>query len=215
MEKSFIIMNILHYSTLLIVLFVGSITFRRLSTGQKIILVGKCFDLGLAVYGSIRIYNGLYSVPIVSVAEFIWLGIQLVYVDHELRIMRNKKLFRILGVLFLSIIPLHWIFFGGLNYRGVSQTLISLYLIIAYFYCITYRPVNTSGQLLRWGLLLSITCNFLFAVFVDYITWKMQIDFGDTLIMLYYRVVDVEQLLITISFLMAYFQKKKTHQLQE
>lgn len=209
MEQSFIIKHVLHYSTLLIAIFAGSITFRSLSIGQKIILVGKSIDLILALYGSIRIYNGLYSVPVVSVAEFIFLGIQLVYLDHEVKTIRKKELFRLLGVLLLSIIPMQWFFWGGLNYRGDSGILISLYLIIAYFYCITNRPVNTSEQILRWGLLLTITCNFLHTVFADYISWNLQTDAALIYMNLYYRIFDIELILITISFIMAYLRRKK------
>jgi hypothetical protein len=215
MEQPFIVKIILHHFTLFVAITAGAISFRKLSVGQKIIWGECCLTLSLGIWTAIRIYYGFYSTPIVSTFEFICYGIELVYIDYELGAFRKKKLFRILGVFLLSLIPLNWIYCWSLNYRGASQILISLYLITFYFYCIIYRPANHSNMILRWALLFYVMGNFLHATFKDFIIWKLEPELSRTISNVSYRLGDIEFFLITISFLMAYFQKKKTLQFQE
>ena len=215
MEQSFLLKFLLHFFTLFIALFAGSISFRRLSNGQKIILAHNYVVLFFGIWGAIRIYNGLYSIPLNSVGEFIVLGIQLLYIDNELEIFRKKKLFRIVGVILLISIPLQWMILGSLNYQSDSTILVHLYVISCLFYCIIYRPVNTSDQLLRWALLLFGTGYFFHAVFADYITWNLAHDLSLRLTKLFYRLSDLEMLLIAISFLMSNFRNKNSYQIKD
>jgi hypothetical protein len=215
MDKQFLVYNFLHFFTLFVAIAAGIISFRKLSTGQKIIFAEQIMFLATGIWSSYRIYNGLYSIPVNSLSEFLCYGIEFFYFDYELRTHRKNYLFRICGILLLSIIPLQWMIVGSLNYRGDSQIPISLYLIIFNFYCIICRPVNLSNMILRWALLSYNAGTFLLVTYKDYLIWEVDPNISGKLTTASYRLSDIQLLLITISFLMAYFQKKKTLQLQE
>ena len=215
MDKQFLVYNFLHFFTLFVAIAAGIISFRKLSTGQKIIFAEQIMYLATGIWSSYRIYNGLYSIPVTSLSEFMCYGIEFFYFDYELRTHRKKYLFRICGVLLLSIIPLQWINCGSLNYRGDSQIPIFLYLIIFNLYCIIYRPVDLSNIILRWAILLYNAGTFLLVTYKDYLIWEVDPNISGKLTTASYRLSDIQLLLISISFLMAYFQKKKTLQLQE
>jgi len=215
MDKQFLVYNFLHFFTLFVAIAAGGISNSKLSIGQKIIFVELIINLISGIYSSYRIYNGLYSVPVVSLNEFMCYGIEFFYFDYELNAFRKRRLFRICGVLLLSIMPLQWMIFGSLNYRGDSQIPISLYLIVLNFYCIICRPVNLSNMILRWALLFYNAGTFLLVTYKDYLIWEVDPNIAGKLTTASYRLSDIQLLLITISFLMANFQKKKMLQLQE
>lgn len=212
MDYQFIACEFLHFFTLILAIAAGIISFRKLSNGQKIIFAEQIMFLATGIWSSYRIYHGLYSIPIVSLSEFMCFGIEFFYFDNELRAHRKKNLFRICGIFLLSIIPIQWLFEGSLIYRGESQIPISLYLIIFNFYCIIYRPVNLSNMILRWALLFYNAGTFLLVTCKDYLTWKLDQNLALKLTRLSYRLSDIELLLITISFLAAYFGKEKPRQ---
>ena len=91
MEQSFIHKFISHFTLLFVAIAAGIMTLRKLSTGQKIIFAQLISCLVFAIWSLFRINNGLYSAPVVSIAEFICYGIELAYIDWELKEFKKKS----------------------------------------------------------------------------------------------------------------------------
>jgi len=205
----------LRHSMVIIGLIIGGITFRYLSIGQKIIYTQLWFVIILGAWATIRINNGFYSQPVYSIGNLFLYGIELIYIDYELKAFRKKKLFRILGLLLLMCIPLDWIIVRNLNYQSDALILIHLFLSFFLLFCIVNRPTTNANQLLRWALLIFGLGDIIFVVFRNLITWEANIELGKKMMLMHYAIANLKVLLICISFLTAYFKKKKTHQLQE
>ena len=90
MECQFILYNILHFFTLIVAIAAGIISFRKLSIGQKLIFAEQVMFLATGIWSSYRIYNGLYSIPVNALSEFMCYGIEFFYFDYELRTHRKK-----------------------------------------------------------------------------------------------------------------------------
>ncbi len=69
--------------------------------------------------------------------------------------------------------------------------------------------------MLRWALLIYWLGDLLNVVFQNLMVWKMDPEFGRKTMLIHHAVTKIKEILIIISFLMAYFKKEKTLQLQE
>ena len=215
MEIPFFGQAILKHSMIIIGLIIGSITYRHLSIGQKIIYTELWFIAIFGAWAVIRINNGLYSIPVYSIGSLFFYGLELIYIDYELKVFRKKKLFRTLGILLLSGIPVHWVIVRSLNYFSDVLILIHLFFSFFLFYCIVNRPTNIANQILRWAFIIYWLGDLFYIVFQNSISWEISTEFGIKIMSIHHKVTKLEEILISISFLMAYFQKKKTLQLQE
>ena len=215
MEIPFFVNAILKNSMLIIGLIIGAITYRHLSIGQKIIYMELWFFAIFDAWAIIRINKGLYSIPVYSIGNLIFYGIEFIYIDFELNVFRKKKLFRTLGIFLLSCIPAQWIILRSLNYFSDALILIHLFFSSFLFYCIVNRPTNTANQMLRWALLIYWLGDLLNVVFQNLMVWKMDPEFARKIIKIHHAVTKIKEILIIISFLMAYFKKEKTLQMQE
>ena len=147
-------------------------------------------------------------------AYFFFYGVELIYVDYELKVFRKKKLFRVMGILLLICIPTYWIIVRNLNYQSDAIILIHLFLSFFLFFCIVNRPTTIANQLLRWALLIYWIGDIIFVIFRNLITWEVNIELGKKMMLMHYGIANLKILLICISFLTAYFRRKKL-QLQE
>jgi hypothetical protein len=209
METPYFVKAILLDSMIIIGLVIGAITYRHLSVGQKIIYTQLWVFAIFDTWAAIRIINGLYSIPVYSIGSFFFHGIELIYVDYELNGFRKKKLFRTLGIFLLICIPAHWIIVRNLNYFSDALILIHLFLSSFLFYCIINRPTNSANQMLRWALLIYWLGDLLNVVFQNLMAWKMDPEFGRKIMLIHHTVTKIKEILIIISFLMAYFRRKK------
>ena len=214
MEIPFYVNAILKNSMLIIGLIIGAITYRHLSIGQKIIYMELWFFAIFDAWAIIRINKGLYSIPVYSIGNLIFYGIEFIYIDFELNVFRKKKLFRTLGIFLLSCIPAQWIILRSLNYFSDALILIHLFFSSFLFYCIVNRPTNTANQMLRWALLIYWLGDLPNVIFQNLIVWKMDLEFGIKIRLIHRIVIYLEVFLIIASFLLAYFRRKKL-QLQE
>jgi ABC-type glycerol-3-phosphate transport system permease component len=104
-----------------------------------------------------------------------------------------KSFFRVLALLLLCCIPLHWIVVRDLNQQSEIISIIHIFLSIFILYLILNRPTPLADQLLRWAIIFYLLGDLIFTAFVNEITW----------------VAYIQDVLITISFLIAYFTSKK------
>ena len=206
--------SILRHSMVIIGLIIGGITFRYLSIGQTTIYIQLWLFAIFGAWATIRINNGFYSTSVYSIGVFFFYGVELIYVDYELKVFRKKKLFRVMGILLLICIPTYWIIVRNLNYQSDAIILIHLFLSFFLFFCIVNRPTTIANQLLRWALLIYWIGDIIFVIFRNLITWEVNIELGKKMMLMHYGIANLKILLICISFLTAYFRRKKL-QLQE
>jgi hypothetical protein len=63
--------------------------------------------------------------------------------------------------------------------------------------------------MLRWALLIYWLGDLLNVVFQNLMAWKMDPEFGRKIMLIHHTVTKIKEILIIISFLMAYFRRKK------
>ena len=216
MDVPIIIELILRHTSVIVILILGSMVFRHLSVGQRIIYLRYIIVAIFGIWASIRIINGMYSIPVYSIGEFFFYLIYKLYVDYELGKYTYKSFFRVLALLLLCCIPLHWIVVGDLNQQSEIISLIHIFLSIFILYLILNRPTTFADQLLRWAIIFYLLGDLIFSAFVNEIIWGISIELSKKLNLLHYSVLYIQDVLIIISFLMAYFKREKpTLQIQE
>jgi hypothetical protein len=215
MNAQVIVESILMHLSLLTGLISGGIVYRYLSIEQRIIYVRCLVVVFFGVWATIRVYNGMYNIVVYTIGDFFFYGIDIIYVDYELKSFRKKKLFRILALLLLSGIPLNWIISGNLNLQSDVVIIMHLFLSIFIFYSILTRPTSNANQMLRWARLCFWLGDFFIVIYNNFLTWEMADEPAIQLNLIHRFVLINTDILMSISFLMAYFQKKKTLQLQE
>jgi hypothetical protein len=209
MDVPIIIELILRHTSVIVILILGSMVFRHLSVGQRIIYLRYIIVAIFGFWASIRVINGMYSIPVYSIGSFFFYLIYVWYVDYELGNYKYKKFFRMLALLLLSCIPLHWIVVRDLNQQSEIISIIHIFLSIFILYLILNRPTPLADQLLRWAIIFYLLGDLIFTAFVNEITWGISVELSKKLSLLHYAVAYIQDVLITISFLIAYFTSKK------
>jgi hypothetical protein len=210
MDIPIIIESILRHTTVIVILLLGGMVFRHLSAGQRITYLRYIIVAIFGIWASIRVINGMYSIPVYSIGNFFFFLIYIWYVDYELGKYTYKSFFRVLALLLLCCIPLHWIVVGDLNQQSEITSLIHIFLSIFILYSILNRPTKFADQLLRWAILFYFLGDLIFSAFVNEISWRISIELSKKLNLLHYIVVYIHDVFIIISFLFAYFNSKKT-----
>jgi hypothetical protein len=84
-----------------------------------------------------------------------------------------------------------------------------LFLSIFIFYSILTRPTSNANQMLRWARLCFWLGDFFIVIYNNFLTWEMADEPAIQLNLIHRFVLINTDILMSISFLMAYFQKKK------
>jgi hypothetical protein len=101
---------------------------------------------------------------------------------------------------------------NDLNNFNELNPLIHLLLSVFLFYSIIKNPVNIADQVLRWAQLIFCLGDFIIVLFDNEITWELPLNKSLDLAALHYSIVNLELIMITISFCLAYWQSKRSVQ---
>ena len=181
MDIPIILETILRHITVIVILLLGGMVFLHLSVGQRIIYF---LNIVVAIFGfwaSIRVINGMYSIPVYSIGSFFFYLIYVWYVDYELGNYKYKKFFRMLALLLLSCIPLHWIVVRDLNQQSEIISIIHIFLSIFILYLILNRPTPFADQLLRWAIIFYLLGDLIFPAFVTELIGGISVSFSNKL----------------------------------
>jgi hypothetical protein len=211
MEISIWVESLLRHIAVIIAIVVGSLVLKHLSTRQKIIYSLLWLVLIFGIWATIRISNGLYSIIVYNIGGLFFFSARVLYVNYELKDWGKKYLFNIPALLLLSSFPIHW-FLNDLNKWNELAPLIHLLLSVFLFYSIIKNPVNIADQVLRWAQLIFCLGDFIIVLFDNEITWKLPINISLDLTILHYLIANLELIMITISFCLAYWQSKRSLQ---